>query len=135
MSRDFNKLKVFTLGDELVVEVYRLTRDFPADERFGLVSQLRRSSVSVPTNIVEGANRASTKEYLHFMSMALGSAAETRYLLGLACRLGFLKEATWSPLEPRFRELVRSLQKLIDAFPESRQAEARSPKPVARGAR
>lgn len=116
MSRDHRKLRVFELADELVVTVYRTTRKLPNEERYGLQSQIRRAAVSVPTNIVEGCARQSTKDYLHFLTMAMASASEVRYLLNLAARLGFLSSAECEGLESRYDELIRSLQKLISAL-------------------
>ena len=113
MSRDPSNLKVFHLADELVVEVYRATQGFPAEERYGLQAQLRRAAVSVPTNIVEGCARNSERDYLHFVDMAIASASEVRYLLGLSARLGILKKADQEPLVRRYDELIRSVQKLL----------------------
>ena len=90
MGRDHLKLTVFHKSDELAVLVYRLTGTFPADERFGLRAQLRRASLSVPTNIVEGCARDSRRDYIRFLDIAFGSSAETEYLLHVAARLGFL---------------------------------------------
>jgi four helix bundle protein len=73
---------------DLVEVVYRLTSEFPSDERFGLTSQLRRSSVSIPSNIAEGAARSSTGDYLRFLHMARGSLSELDTQLILARRLG-----------------------------------------------
>ncbi len=113
MSRNHEKLKVFQLADELVVDVYRATRELPGDERFGLTTQIRRAAVSVPTNIVEGSARASTRDYVHFLTMALASASEVRYLLGLCPRLELLRTADVRPLVDRYGDLVRGLQALI----------------------
>ena len=129
MSRDPEKLKVFALADELVLHVYGCTRAFPIEERFGLQSQMRRASVSVPTNIVEGCARSTTRDYLHFVTVALASASEVRYLLGLSRRLGYLAPRDGEALESRYGSLIRGLQKLVTAL--SSQAEARSPKPEA----
>ena len=142
MNRDHRKLRVFEMADGLVVDVYRSTRSFPMEERFGLQSQIRRATVSVPTNIVEGCARKSMKDYLHFMNIAMASASEVRYLLQLSQRLGFLADTDAAGLERRFEELVRSLHDLISALdappsvakrsPRSLKPEARSPMSEAR---
>jgi len=74
---------------ELVTRVYSLTNAFPADERFGLTSQVRRASVSVPSNIAEGAARGSRKEFIHFLTIARGSLSELDTQLRIARNLGF----------------------------------------------
>lgn len=123
MSRDPSKLKVFHLADELVAEVYRATRGFPVEERYGLQAQLRRAAVSVPTNIVEGCARNSERDYLHFIDIAIASASEVRYLLGLSARLGILQKADQEPLVHRYDDLIRGVQKLLSVL--------RNPKPGA----
>lgn len=96
MSRDPNDLKVFVMADALVLDIYRKTRGFPPDERFGMQMQIRRSAASIPTNIVEGCARRSGKDFLRFLDIAMGSASEVRYLLGLSTRLGFLEDSNAS---------------------------------------
>ena len=123
MSRDPSKLKVFHLADEVVADVYRATRGFPVEERYGLQAQLRRAAVSVPTNIVEGCARNSEGDYLHFVDMAIASASEVRYLLGLSARLGILQKTDQEALVRRYDDLIRSVQKLLRAL--------RNPKPEA----
>jgi four helix bundle protein len=104
------------LADELVVDVYRATRGFPADERFGLTSQGRRAAVSVTANIVEGCARRTLRDYLHFLVIALASASEARYLLDLARRLGFLDEEMSRDLVARYGRVIRGVQGLVDSL-------------------
>ena len=112
MSRDHRKLSVFTLADALIVRLYAETAIFPADERFGLRTQVRRAALSVPVNIVEGCARRTTREYLQFINVATGSAAETLYLLNLSNRLGFLKPEAYRLLEPKYTSLIKGSKKL-----------------------
>ena len=114
--RDHRKLKVFDLTDGLVLDVYRVTRGFPTDERFGLVSQLRRAAISVPTNIVEGSARSSERDYVHFLQIALGSLREVGYLLGLSHRLGFLGANETAELDSKYNEGARLLAGLIQSL-------------------
>jgi four helix bundle protein len=116
MARDHRKLKVFGMADALVLDVYRRTRSFPVEERYGLQAQIRRAAVSIPTNIVEGSARRTTKDYVHFLVVALSSASELRYLLDLSKRLRILDVAEHRELDIRCGELLPALQGLIDAL-------------------
>jgi four helix bundle protein len=116
MSRDHRKLRVFTLADDLVPEVYRITAGFPAAERFGLQLQLRRAAVSSATNIVEGCARQTTREYANFLNIATGSSAEALYLLDLSVRLGFLRAEPCGDVLARCTELVKGLKALVNSL-------------------
>lgn len=113
VSRDPEKLRVFNLADCLVVDVYQVTRSFPSEERYGFQSQLRRAAISAAVNIVEGCARRTTAEYVHFLNVATGSAAEVRYLLTMAARLGLLNRELAGALTKRYTALLIGLQKLI----------------------
>ena len=79
--RDYTKIETWKLADDLTVAVYGRTRRFPKEEMYGLTSQLRRASYSVPANIVEGSSRESKKDYLHFLYITRGSLSEAQYFI------------------------------------------------------
>jgi four helix bundle protein len=82
--RNFKELKVWQKAHQWVLEIYRVTASFPLEERYGLVSQLRRSAASVPANIAEGRGRKSEREFARYLDIAAGSASETEYHILLA---------------------------------------------------
>ncbi len=86
------RLDVWKKAIEFVTKVYKVTESFPDNEKFGLVSQIRRSAVSIPSNIAEGAARISKKEFIRFLSIAQGSTSELETQLIISNNLGFLKE-------------------------------------------
>lgn len=92
--RNPNELKVYELAMDLAVTVYELTAAFPSEERFGLVSQMRRAAVSIASNIAEGCSRESQADFRRFVEIATGSAMELRCQLTLAVRLGFVRQTT-----------------------------------------
>ena len=89
MAQSFRELVVWQRAMELTVAIYRLTRDFPREEQFGLTSQIRRSAVSIPSNIAEGQGRVSTGEFRQFLGMARGSNCEVETQLEIARSLEF----------------------------------------------
>ncbi len=111
--RDHRKLKVFHLADERVLTVYKITKQFPRSEQFGLTAQLHRAALSVPTNIVEGCARKSKTEYLNFLNIAFGSLRELGYLLELSFKLELISEKPWAHLRELYDHCVRSLNRLI----------------------
>jgi four helix bundle protein len=114
--RDHRKLKAFELADELVLEIYRATRDFPKEEMFGLTSQMRRAAVSVPANIVEGCARQSLAEYLNFLNIAFGSLRELGYYIDLCVRLDYLSESDHAVLSDQQARTARVLSGLIQSL-------------------
>ena len=107
--RDYKDLHVWQKAMELAKQIYSLTSRFPSEEKFGLVSQLRRAAVSVPSNIAEGQARNTTGEYVQFLSHAEGSAAELDTQLRLSIELGYCASAD---VEDAFR-LVTDVQKML----------------------
>jgi four helix bundle protein len=127
MSRDPRKLRVFQQADELVVEVYRITEGLPLEERYGLQAQARRAAVSVAVNIVEGCARRTQAEYLQFLNIATGSAAESQYLISLIERLRMMAAGSTSDLCGKYGALLASLQALTAAL-EGRGPRGRGPR-------
>ncbi|HEV8369232.1 MAG TPA: four helix bundle protein [Pyrinomonadaceae bacterium] len=105
--KSFRDLRVWQLAMELVERVYRLTRDFPRHEVYGLSSQIQRAAVSIPSNLAEGHTREHTKEFLHHLSMAQASLAELETQLEIAARLNYVSRNELNPLT----ELAISLGK------------------------
>jgi four helix bundle protein len=90
--RDHRKLRAFELADELVLKIYAATKTFPNEEQFWLTSQIRKSAVSIASNIIEGCARHSQADYVRFLDMAFGSVREVQYQLSIAEPLGYLPE-------------------------------------------
>jgi four helix bundle protein len=95
-----------------VLQVYRQTKTFPPEERYGLTSQLRRSTLSVPTNTAEGSKRLTNAEYARFLNIAEGSLAETEYLLMVSRDLGYMPAITTKPSLTEANELAKTLRAL-----------------------
>ena len=129
--RDYRKLRAFELADELALIVYRETRSFPKEERFGLTSQLRRAAVSIPSNIVEGSGRESEADYLRFLNIAYGSASETCYQLSLAHRLGYMSDDSYKKTGQKSDETARVLNGLIKALRKKKNTKTSSMRPWA----
>jgi four helix bundle protein len=113
---------MFALADQLVLDVYRASSEFPASERYGLQGQLRKAAVSSAANIVEGSARRTDREYLHFLNIAAGSAAEARYLVDLSGRLRFVDTSDCGSLEAGYRQLCAGLTALIDSLDSASEA-------------
>lgn len=108
----YKELIVWQKGIELVELVYILTKQFPKDEQFGLISQLRRAVISIPSNIAEGFGRQSEKDYKHFYKIAYGSALEVETQLLIAKRLNYGEEVDYIGIEKIFTEICKMLNRM-----------------------
>lgn len=116
--RDFRELNVWQEAHKLTLEIYETSKNFPKEELFGLKSQLRRSILSIPTNIAEGCGRGSQKDYAHFLQIAIGSAFEVDYQILLAKDLKYIDENLYLKLNDKVDKIKRQLALLIKKIRE-----------------
>ena len=109
-------MDVFKLSHSLTLKVYDQTKKYPVEERFGLVSQMRRAASSVPMNLMEGSHRNNRKEYRQFVGVAKGSAAELKYQLLLSDDLGYLNEGAFKELSGTNQRIIQMLEKLSSSL-------------------
>ena len=114
--RDFHNYKVWSKGHQFALNVYKKTKIFPKEELFGLTSQIRRASMSVPFNIAEGCGRRTDAEFTHFLNIAAGSASEVEEELLLAYDLEFIDGESYQLLDKEVKEIKAMLSKLIDSI-------------------
>jgi four helix bundle protein len=119
MDKPHKKLRGWQLGMDIALDIYKSTTDFPAEEKYGLISQMRRSAVSVPSNIAEGSARNSKKELINFLYVSSGSLSELDTQLELAKRLGYLSHEQWNDLDAKLTEEDKVLCGLIKYQKES----------------
>jgi len=112
--RDYKKYKVWELGHQVTLEIYKLTQSFPKEETYGIVSQMRRASYSIPANIAEGCGRESDAEFKRFLTIARGSASELEYFTLLAKDLGYIKKNNFSEINDNVDKIRRSIYNLIN---------------------
>ena len=111
--QDFRNLDVWKRSHELTLAVYRVTKSFPDDERFGLTSQLRRGTSSIPANLAEGCGRGSDADFGRFVQNAMGSASEVEYELLLAKDLQYFDASSYTPLNDEITGIKRMLTSLL----------------------
>ncbi len=109
----YRDLIVWQKGTDLALAVYAVTRTFPEEERFGITNQLRRATVSIPSNIAEGKNRSTRKEYVHFLRIAKGSAAEVETQLYISHKLGYIDAVSYEKVRCSCEEISKILAVLI----------------------
>ncbi len=114
--KNYKNLKVWQKGMELVKNVYKSSRKFPKEELYRLTSQMRRSAISIPSNIAEGSGRGTDKDFNRFLDIALGSSFELETQIIIANDLGFLSEHDYNDLSLRVNEeqkMITGLQKSL----------------------
>ena len=114
--RNHTKLQAFRLAESVALSVYRATKDFPSEERYGLSAQMRRCALSVASNIVEGSARISHADYVRFLNIAYGSACELHFQVSFSRKLGILTGEHAQSLQADCDELARVLNGLIQAL-------------------
>jgi four helix bundle protein len=116
MLKNYKELKVWEKSYQLCLEVYLITQEFPKIEIYGLISQMRRAALSIPSNIAEGYGRKTISEYLRFLYIAYGSVCELETQILLSGDLGYLNENRLSKVQKEVREVERMLQALIKSL-------------------
>ena len=105
--RDFKKHDIWELSHQFTLEIYSITKNFPKDEFYGITSQIRRASASIPTNISEGCGRDSDAEFNRFLTIALGSATEVEYLITLSKDLNYITESHYIQLNKNINTIKK----------------------------
>ncbi|MBI1871667.1 MAG: four helix bundle protein [Chlamydiae bacterium] len=116
MEQQFEKLEVWKQGMELTKKIYQITLEFPREEQYGLTSQLRRASVSVPVNIAEGKGRFHKKEFIQFLFIARGSLYELMTLIRVAEELTYLKRERVEELRTMMGQITGMINALIETI-------------------
>lgn len=111
--KNFRDLKIWSASHNLALEIYNITKKFPSEEKFGITSQLRRASLSIPTNIAEGCGRGNDSDFSRFLQIAFGSASEVEYLLLFSFELKFLNETEYLKFAGEIVEIKKSISALI----------------------
>ena len=114
-TKSFKDLIIWAKSHQLTLEIYRLTKNFPSDEKYGLISQIRRAAYSIPSNIVEGHSRKSKKEFLQFLNIAKGSLEELKYFIILSADLKYITKDQQHNLD----ELAEEVSKILYVFTKS----------------
>lgn len=110
------ELDVFKLSHSLALEIFELTKTFPEEEKFGLISQMRRAAYSVPMNLMEGSHRLGSKEYRQFVGIGRGSTGEMKYQLLLVKDLQHISKGSYSQLIPEYERVSQMLTKLAKSL-------------------
>ncbi len=116
MINSYKDLIVWQRSMELVVEIYKITEKFPKSELYGIVSQMRRATVSIPSNIAEGRKRSTRKDFRQFLIIAYASASELETQIEISKRLNFLKTEEYLKNDGLLLEVIKMLNKIISSL-------------------
>jgi len=131
---DYKKLKVWETAHKFTIDIYKTTKGFPEDEKYGLISQIRRSASSISTNIVEGCGQLGNGNLIRFLGIARGSAFEVEYQLLLSKDLGYININEFSVLNERIKSIIRMINNLIKSLKNLKlKTENRKPKTLPSG--
>jgi four helix bundle protein len=119
MEKPHKKLEAWKQSINLVIEIYRMTENFPSQEIYGLTNQIRRAAISIPSNIAEGAARQTKKEFSNYLHMAQGSLSELDTQIELAKRLGYFDQETFRMLDERLERIDKMITGLIHHLSKS----------------
>ncbi len=117
--QNFRNLKVWQNSHQLVMKIYSYTHKFPKEEIYGLTSQIRRSSISVSSNIAEGCGRGSDSDFARFVQIAIGSASELEYQVFLAYKLGYFTNTEYQELSENIETIKKMLTTLKKKLKQS----------------
>lgn len=117
--RNFRELQIWQKSHQFTLKTYRFTKNYPKEELFGLTSQMRRSSSSIPTNIAEGCGRNTNPDFKRFLVIASGSSAELEYQLILSKDLDYISELTFNELEKELIEIRKMVYSFIKKIPDN----------------
>ncbi len=112
--KNFKELRIWQKGIEIVKDVYSMTKDFPKEELYGLTSQMRRSAISIPSNIAEGFKRFHDKEYKQFLHITLGSAAELETQIIISKELNFIDQEKLDNILEKLDHLAKMISSLLN---------------------
>ena len=118
--QDFRKMNVWKQSDSFAYNIYKITLNFPKEEKYNLISQLKRAALSIPTNIAEGCGRRTKKNFIRFLYIAIGSANEVEYLLSFSDRLNYISETNYNKHISEIRIIRKMLINLIKSINSSK---------------
>lgn len=114
--RNYKNIIAWQLADDFTIKIYEVTKNFPKEEMFAMVSQLRRAAYSAPSNIAEGSGRRTDADFRHFLDMAMGSLTEVEYFLHLARRLNYLSDDIYENVNLMCSEVIKCLRGFMKSF-------------------